>query len=169
MPHSTRPISVKSLAGSPVLKFADLPENIEELRSISNDTPTDFDFLPSAHKSSEYETCYREESLSQEEATSSSPETAEPVTTEDSKTSLLSLPYEIHEQILEFVFGPTVSMASPSATSNSSPRSWTKSTPSPRRKILMDLSLVCRSWTQIVQGRIYRQSEFTVNADKMLC
>lgn len=167
MPHSIRPISIKSLAGSPVLKPADLPENIKELRSISNGTPTDFDFLPSAHESSEYEAYYREESLSQE-ATSSSPETAKPVTREDPKTSLLSLPYEIHEQILEIIFGPTVSMASPSATSNSSPRSWSKSPPSPRRKILMDLALVCRSWTQIVQGRIYRQSELTVNAREIV-
>lgn len=75
------------------------------------------------------------------------------------------LPVEIHEVILDQIFGKRASLSNHSAHGQSSAQNWSKALHHPRRKALSDLALTCRMWTGLVQSRIYRHSEFylTVN------
>ncbi|OJJ51769.1 hypothetical protein ASPZODRAFT_148996 [Penicilliopsis zonata CBS 506.65] len=64
-----------------------------------------------------------------------------------------NLPIEIHEAILDHLFGERVSASS---AGGSTIRSWAKALRHPRRKVLSNLALICPVWRQLVQGRIYR-------------
>jgi hypothetical protein len=65
-----------------------------------------------------------------------------------------NLPIEIHENILDHIFGERAAASS----SKSSAQNWSKAFRHPRRKALSNLSLICRVWTPLVQSRIYRHS-----------
>ncbi|KAL4882420.1 hypothetical protein BJY04DRAFT_41137 [Aspergillus karnatakaensis] len=65
------------------------------------------------------------------------------------------LPVEIHETILDHLFGERTSTLT--ATGGKSPvRSWNKSLRHPRRKALSNLALISPVWRVLVQDRIYR-------------
>lgn len=63
-----------------------------------------------------------------------------------------NLPIEIHEAILDHLFGERASMS----TLKSSNGSWNTALRHPRRKALSNLSLISRVWRPLVQERIYR-------------
>ncbi|OJJ34495.1 hypothetical protein ASPWEDRAFT_173909 [Aspergillus wentii DTO 134E9] len=67
-----------------------------------------------------------------------------------------NLPIEIHEAILDHLFGERASAFTTTAPGKSSARSWTKALRHPRRKALSNLSLIARVWRPLVQDRIYR-------------
>jgi hypothetical protein len=69
------------------------------------------------------------------------------------------LPVEIHETILDYLFGERTSALSTSAGGKSTARSWNKSLRHPRRKALSNLALISPVWRVLVQDRIYRHSQ----------
>ncbi|KAI0396474.1 hypothetical protein F5Y17DRAFT_419235 [Xylariaceae sp. FL0594] len=72
--------------------------------------------------------------------------------------TLSQLPLEIHECILDQIFGYRVSTTSPSSLSIPSvnSRSWSTALRHSRRKELSNLALVCPSWRILIQERLYR-------------
>lgn len=68
------------------------------------------------------------------------------------------LPYEIHEAILDHLFGVRASTLSTATPANSGARCWNKALRHPRRKALSNLALVSPVWRPLVQERIYRHS-----------
>jgi hypothetical protein len=69
------------------------------------------------------------------------------------------LPVEIHETILDYLFGERTSALSTSPGGKSPARSWNKSLRHPRRKALSNLALISPVWRVLVQDRIYRHSQ----------
>ncbi|KAH8196272.1 hypothetical protein TruAng_009553 [Truncatella angustata] len=72
--------------------------------------------------------------------------------------SLYALPAEIHECILDHLFGYRVSTTSPSSLSIPSvnARSWSTALRHSRRKELSNLALVTPLWRYLVQARLFR-------------
>ncbi|OJD14065.1 hypothetical protein AJ78_05542 [Emergomyces pasteurianus Ep9510] len=70
-----------------------------------------------------------------------------------------NLPIEIHEAILDHLFGVRGSTLSSLSPAKSSPNSWSKALRHPRRKALSNLALVSSLWRPLVQERIYRHSQ----------
>ncbi|KAG0152912.1 hypothetical protein PDIDSM_1871 [Penicillium digitatum] len=68
----------------------------------------------------------------------------------------MDLPVEIHEIILDHVFGKRASAGNHSSYGKTSAQNWSKALHHPRRKALSNLALTCRVWTGLVQSRIYR-------------
>lgn len=68
------------------------------------------------------------------------------------------LPTEIHEAILDYLFGERTSALTTAGPGKPSARSWNKSLRHPRRKALSNLSLISPVWRSLVQERIYRHS-----------
>ncbi|KAH8690110.1 hypothetical protein BGW36DRAFT_307032 [Talaromyces proteolyticus] len=66
-----------------------------------------------------------------------------------------NLPIEIHEAILDHLFGERASAANSNAHGPGS-RSWVKALRHPRRKALSNLTLISPLWRNLVQERIYR-------------
>ncbi|KAI0533643.1 hypothetical protein GGR58DRAFT_99893 [Xylaria digitata] len=85
-----------------------------------------------------------------------------PVTTttidEHPVLTLTQLPAEIHECILDHIFGYRVSTSSPSSLSIPSvnARSWSTALRHSRRKELSNLALVSPLWRDLIQERLYR-------------
>ena len=75
-----------------------------------------------------------------------------------------NLPYEIHEAILDHLFGVRASTLSSAVPANSGARTWNKSLRHPRRKALSNLALVSSVWRPLIQERIYRHSGFTLGS-----
>lgn len=161
IPPSPRPVSVKSLAGSPIRKPQDFSEDVEEeLRSINNDfPPIDFDFefnpVQSVPPTAPPSVCDPD---AHQHLFATSSETCSSHGAKHPSSAFSSLPSEIHDKILDHLLGPKVSMSSPSATVDSSPKSWAKAPRFPRRKKVTDLTLVCPSWRNLIQSRLYRHS-----------
>ncbi|RAK71399.1 uncharacterized protein BO72DRAFT_453745 [Aspergillus fijiensis CBS 313.89] len=76
------------------------------------------------------------------------------------------LPIEIHEAVLDYLFGERAS-AFTSCTWGKSARSWNRSLRHPRRKALSNLSLITRVWRELVQDRIYRHIKIKGTADEL--
>ena len=70
-----------------------------------------------------------------------------------------NLPIEIHEAILDCLFGERAPASATVTHVRSAARSWIRALRHPRRKALSDLSLISRVWRPLVQSRIYRHSE----------
>ncbi|KAL2823466.1 hypothetical protein BDW59DRAFT_97049 [Aspergillus cavernicola] len=66
------------------------------------------------------------------------------------------LPVEIHETILDYLFGERTSALTTAASGKAHARSWSKSLRHPRRKALSNLALISPIWKVLVQDRIYR-------------
>ncbi|KAJ5313078.1 hypothetical protein PENANT_c018G10380 [Penicillium antarcticum] len=123
-----RPVSVNSLARAP----AQLPLPSKTVRSTSAEIPfrdslslpVEIDTVPAVPTSS---------GLGRDE------------------TQFANLPIEIHENILDHIFGERAA-----ASSKTSAQNWSKAFRHPRRKALSNLALICRVWTPLVQSRIYR-------------
>jgi hypothetical protein len=85
-------------------------------------------------------------------------QSAEPLSVCESKVRFEHLPVEIHETILDFLFGERTATIT-GASGKSSAQSWHKSLRHPRRKALSNLALISPVWRILVQDRIYRHSE----------
>lgn len=79
---------------------------------------------------------------------------------EESRCRFKDLPIEIHEVILDHLFGERMSPAAVKAPAQTV--TWSKALRHPRRKVLSDLALISRVWRPLVQDRIYRHSEFII-------
>ncbi|KAK0724716.1 hypothetical protein B0H67DRAFT_482343 [Lasiosphaeris hirsuta] len=76
--------------------------------------------------------------------------------------SLNDLPAEIHECILDHLFGFRVS-----PTSKSSIMRWGTALRHPRRKELSELSLVSRAWRVLIQERLYRHIKLKATVESL--
>lgn len=72
------------------------------------------------------------------------------------------LPIEIHEAILDHLFGERGSTFTTAVTGKLSAQNWTKALRHPRRKALSNLGLISPVWRPLVQDRIYRHSQFFI-------
>ncbi|KAJ6185238.1 hypothetical protein N7519_006539 [Penicillium mononematosum] len=79
----------------------------------------------------------------------------------------VSLPVEIHEIILDYIFGRRASAGNHTAYGESSAQNWSKALHHPRRKALANLALTCRVWTGLVQCRIYRHIRIKGSRDEL--
>lgn len=77
---------------------------------------------------------------------------------EDARTRFVDLPIEIHEVILDYLFGERTSPVG-AKTPGTPTVSWSKAMRHPRRKVLSNLSLILRVWRPLVQDRLYRHSK----------
>ncbi|KAL2826530.1 hypothetical protein BJY01DRAFT_255979 [Aspergillus pseudoustus] len=77
------------------------------------------------------------------------------------------LPVEIHETILDHLFGERTSALTTSAGGKSPARSWNKSLRHPRRKALSNLALISPVWRALVQDRIYRHIKLKGTTDEL--
>lgn len=75
-------------------------------------------------------------------------------------THFNDLPPEIHETILDHILGVRGSTLASITSATVTTSSWSKALRHPRRKALSDLALVSRAYRALVQGRIYRHSEY---------
>jgi hypothetical protein len=75
-----------------------------------------------------------------------------------SKLTFSSLPTEIHELVLDHLFGVRAS----TANNTSSSRGWSTALRHSRRRQLSDVALVNRSYRELVQGRLFKHSEFDI-------
>jgi hypothetical protein len=81
-----------------------------------------------------------------------------PIIDQQPHLTLENLPAEIHECVLDHLFGYRVSTSSPSSLSIPSvnARSWSTALRHSRRKELSNLALVMPLWRDLVQERLYR-------------
>ncbi|KAK4866766.1 hypothetical protein LT330_007929 [Penicillium expansum] len=79
----------------------------------------------------------------------------------------VNLPVEIHEIILDHIFGKRASAGDHTAYGKSSAQNWSKALHHPRRKALSNLALTCRVWTRLVQSRIYRHIRIKGSRDEL--
>ncbi|KMU80603.1 hypothetical protein CISG_08511 [Coccidioides immitis RMSCC 3703] len=75
------------------------------------------------------------------------------------------LPIEIHEAVLDHLFGVRGAALASVTPASSTASSWSKTLRHPRRKALSDLALVSRSWRPLVQERIYRHIQVKGTTD----
>jgi hypothetical protein len=75
--------------------------------------------------------------------------------TPSSRMTFSGLPTEIHELILDHLFGVRASTANTSSTS----RGWSSALRHSRRRQLSDVALISRSYREFVQGRLFKHSE----------
>jgi hypothetical protein len=71
------------------------------------------------------------------------------------KMTFSRLPTEIHELVLDHLFGVRASTASNASVS----RGWSTALRHSRRRQLSDVSLVNRAYRELVQGRLFKHSE----------
>ncbi|KAI0000726.1 hypothetical protein F4779DRAFT_631156 [Xylariaceae sp. FL0662B] len=92
-----------------------------------------------------------------DESTVVSPVSA-PTVEQNPRLTLSKLPAEIHECILDHIFGYRVSTSSPSSLNIPSvnARSWSTALRHSRRKELSNLALVNPLWRDLIQQRLYR-------------
>lgn len=76
-----------------------------------------------------------------------------------SRMRLGELPVEIHEAILDHLFGVRASTSSSAVKGSQATRGWSNVLRHPRRKQLSNLGLVSPLWRRLVQERLYRHSE----------
>ena len=79
--------------------------------------------------------------------------------TPQSRLQLSELPVEIHEAILDHLFGVRASTSSSMANGSQATRGWSNVLRHPRRKQLSNLALVSPLWRRLVQERLYRHSK----------
>ncbi|KOS45627.1 hypothetical protein ACN38_g3483 [Penicillium nordicum] len=84
-----------------------------------------------------------------------------------SAIQFVNLPVEIHEIILDCIFGKRASAGNHTAYGQSSAQNWSKALHHPRRKALSNLAVTCRVWTGLVQSRIYRHVRIKGTRDEL--
>lgn len=77
---------------------------------------------------------------------------------DSSKKTFSGLPTEIHELILDHLFGTRASTANTSSTA----RGWSTALRHSRRRQLSDVALISRSYRELVQGRLFKHSQFVL-------
>ncbi|KAL1845839.1 hypothetical protein Plec18167_009257 [Paecilomyces lecythidis] len=78
-----------------------------------------------------------------------------------------NLPIEIHDAILDHLFGERASTLTTTTPGKSSARSWSKALRHPRRKALSNLALISPVWRPLVQDRIYRHIKVKGTTDAL--
>ncbi|CAL5869174.1 uncharacterized protein PFLUO_LOCUS3402 [Penicillium psychrofluorescens] len=142
-----RPVSVNSLARAPGPPLAAPAQ--KTLRSTSTRIPLHDNLYPadSSHSTPASALSYSSP-VPHDISTFSCPRNSS-----REETEFANLPIEIHEAIIDHLFGERASAAK---ASKSSLQNWEKALRHPRRKALSNLSLISRVWTPLVQSRIYR-------------
>ena len=79
-------------------------------------------------------------------------------------TQFVDLPVEIHEGIIDHLYGILGSTSSSAGGSVHVLKNWSNAMRHPRRRQLSDLTLVSPTWRRIIQERLYRHSELTCSA-----
>ena len=149
-----RPVSIDSLALSPIsppLSFQKAARNSTTRLPPSEDEPDSTEHI------------HREDTKPQAvEMAETSPDTKVQRFSYRSRSRAAlrfeNLPNEIHEAILDHLFGVRASTLSTTAPANSGARCWNKALRHPRRKALSNLALVSPVWRPLIQERIYRHS-----------
>lgn len=85
-----------------------------------------------------------------------------PSYTSQSGIQFNDLPFEIHEAILDHLFGERTSGSGNVVPGRPDARSWIRALRHPRRKALSNLALISPIWRGLVQERIYRHSKFSL-------
>lgn len=81
---------------------------------------------------------------------------------------LRSLPTEIHENILDYLFQFRNSASVRSKLSKTTKlRNWSKELRHSRRKEVADLTLVCSKWKDLIQDRLYRHIKIKATRDSV--
>lgn len=83
------------------------------------------------------------------------------VSLRSNSTRFDDLPIEIHEAILDHLFGERASTFTTASPGKAFARNWAKALRHPRRKVLSNLALISSVWRPLVQDRIYRHSQFS--------
>lgn len=86
-----------------------------------------------------------------------------PLTDNGQRMRLGGLPVEIHEAILDHLFGVRASTSSGAAKGSQATRGWSNVLRHPRRKQLSNLGLVSPLWRRLVQERLYRHSKSLID------
>lgn len=73
-----------------------------------------------------------------------------------------NLPIEIHDAILDCLFGERAPASATVTHRKTAARSWTKALRHPRRKALSNLALISQVWRPLIQARIYRHSTLSL-------
>ncbi|KAI2615999.1 hypothetical protein GGR54DRAFT_610784 [Hypoxylon sp. NC1633] len=96
--------------------------------------------------------------LGSDDCVVSSPVSAPVAVEQNPILTLAQLPAEIHECILDHIFGYRVSATSPSSLNipSANARSWSTALRHSRRRELSNLALVCPLWRDLIQQRLYR-------------
>lgn len=153
-----RPVSIDSLAISPVSSSLTFPKTSRNSTTSTNSTlglppggdePDHIDSIPGEDTKSK--------GIEMDESSDSNAQTSSQGRPE---LRLEDLPYEIHEAILDHLFGVRASALSSATSANSGARTWNKALRHPRRKALSNLALVSPVWRPLIQERIYRHSSF---------
>lgn len=150
-----RPISVNSLERIPVIPT--LPYSKEASRSASAGFEIHDDPIPSTTEPG------------QPDCQTTTPTAAEllvkPIGSQPYRSGVRfhDLPAEVHEAILDHLFGERVSALTMGAPWKSA-RNWNRCLRHPRRKVLSDLALISPVWRVLVQDRIYRHSQLCLIA-----
>lgn len=76
-------------------------------------------------------------------------------------TRFMDLPVEIHEGIIDHLYGILGSTSPAAAGSVQVLKNWSNAMRHPRRRQLSDLTLVSPTWRRIIQERLYRHSKST--------
>lgn len=79
-------------------------------------------------------------------------------------TRFMDLPVEIHEGIIDHLYGILGSTSPAAAGSVHVLKNWSNAMRHPRRRQLSDLTLVSPTWRRIIQERLYRHSKSTCPA-----
>lgn len=154
---STAPV-VASAGPSTPTALRSVP--IEQLKLLDVTPPTRPKSTPFPHQEEVDIPSWREESNQRHSIVSLSEKegahTAEHCPS--SKLNLQSLPVEIHEAILDHLFGMRASTTTrlPTAGSSAGLRGWNSALRHSRRKQRTDLALVSSMWRCLVQERLYR-------------
>ena len=80
------------------------------------------------------------------------------------RTQFMDLPVEIHEGIIDHLYGILGSTSSSAAGSVHVLKNWSNAMRHPRRRQLSDLTLVSPTWRRIIQERLYRHSKLACSA-----
>ncbi|KAK4136279.1 hypothetical protein BT67DRAFT_440433 [Trichocladium antarcticum] len=133
------------------------------------------DFIPPARPSStpfpqhelriadlRYSSCPTARFADPEDPDSAEPPPSQPPGGTSADMSINDLPAEIHECILDHLFGFRVS-----ATSKSSITRWGTALRHPRRKELSELSLVSQAWRVMIQERLYRHIKVKASIESL--
>lgn len=79
----------------------------------------------------------------------------------------VDLPIEIHEAILDHLFGERTSGSGSNTPGRPDARSWIRALRHPRRKALSNLALITPVWRDLVQERIYRHSKYSMQGPQL--
>ncbi|EAW10991.1 uncharacterized protein ACLA_066270 [Aspergillus clavatus NRRL 1] len=158
-----RPVSVNSLERAPAIPTLSYPHAKEAgIRSASAGFQIHDDTASSCTTSLGQPDCQFADSPVEEEMQIQSVDTQ----SYKSKVRFDDLPVEVHDAILDHLFGERVSTLTMGVPGKSA-RNWSRCLRHPRRKALSDLALISPVWRVLVQDRIYRHIKIKGTIDEL--